>query len=116
MNIITTTETAAVRLKYDNKENDALKLCQNVLRALKILKSPKSNLTKDQQKALKKTKNDNPISIYSYDKGAGLVVIKNDDTVNKIKEQIGTTETIQKDPTQTILRKIQTLLRSQGRN
>lgn len=48
---------------------------QSVLRDMKMAKSPKHNLTFNQQKALKELKADEEIDTFPYDKGAGLVRI-----------------------------------------
>ena len=48
---------------------------------------------------MKEIKNDEEISIYPFDKGAGLVRIKTNDAIKKIKEQIGDTEIIKVGPT-----------------
>ena len=56
---------------------------------LKQSKEPKNNLTYNQQLDNK---------IYSFDKGPIIVRIKNSDEIDKINEQIGKTEIINKDP------------------
>ncbi|XP_065645630.1 uncharacterized protein LOC136076094 [Hydra vulgaris] len=76
MDIISINETAALKLKYSNKNTDAHKLRQDVLRVLKIHKPVCTNLDKDQFKALKELKSSNTISIYPFDKGSGFVRIK----------------------------------------
>ena len=112
MDIISKAESTALKLTYEKKEStDAMKLRQDVLRDLKMSKPPKNNLTKNQRQALKELKNDDDLSIYPYDKGAGLVRIPNPDAIRKIKEQIGNTEIIDKDPTPALTRKFQTTLR-----
>ena len=63
-----------------------------------MAKLTKDNLTPEQRKALKEIKNHEEISIYPFDKGAGLVRIKTNDAIKKIKEQIGDTEIIKVDP------------------
>ena len=45
-------------------------------------------------------------SIYPFDKGAGLVRIKTNDAIKKIKVQIGDTEIIKVDPTPKFARDI----------
>ena len=72
MDIITKTEVSALQLQYNNKRNESEKLRQQVLRALKMAKPPKSNLTRPQQKALAELKQDDTVQIYSYDKGFGF--------------------------------------------
>ena len=112
MDIISKTESTALKIKYDKKEETtSMKLRQDVLRDMKMAKPPKHNLTINQRKALKELKADEYIDIYPYDKGAGLVRIKRPDAIAKIEEQIGNTEVITKDPTPTLARKFQATLR-----
>ena len=76
MDIISKTESIALKLKYDTKNDTAsMKLRQEILRDLKTAKSPKTNLNENQQKALKELKSDENIKIYPYDKGTRLVRI-----------------------------------------
>ena len=71
-----------------------------------MAKPVKDNLTHRQREAIKEIKKDEEISIYPYDKGAGLVRIKKDDAIIKIREQIGETDIVNIDPTLKICRKI----------
>ena len=52
-------------------------------------------------------KHDKNISIYPFDKGTGFVVIKEEDAIRKIEEQIGKSKIIDHDPTPTLLKKFQ---------
>ena len=52
-------------------------------------------------------KHDKNISIYPFDKGTGFAVIKEEDTTQKIEEQIGKSKVIDHDPTSTLLNKFQ---------
>ena len=45
------------------------------------------------------------LSIYPFDKGTGFVVIKEEDAIQKIEEQIGKSKVIHYDPTPTLLNK-----------
>ncbi|XP_065645775.1 uncharacterized protein LOC136076229 [Hydra vulgaris] len=112
MDIISITETAALKLKYSNKNTDANKLRQDVLRVLKIHKPVSTNLDKDQFKALKELKSSNTISIYPFDKGSGFVRINKTDALKKDEEQLGKSKIINYDPTQKLLRKVQNTLRN----
>ena len=71
MDIITKTESSALLLQYNKQKVEAENLRQDVLRALKMTKPPKSNLTREQQRALKEIKQDENRSIYPFDKGSG---------------------------------------------
>ena len=120
MDIITATETTALKMKFDDKNNEtnAMKLRQNVLRDLKMARPPKDNLTKDQRITMKEIKSDEVVRIYPYDKGSGLVRIKSEDALSKIQEQIGNATIVNKDPTPRIARRFQNALREikkQGR-
>ncbi|XP_065658640.1 uncharacterized protein LOC136083162 [Hydra vulgaris] len=104
--------TIKKQLKYSNKNTDANKLRQDVLRVLKIHKPVCTNLDKDQFKALKELKSSNTISIYPFDKGSGFVRINKTDALKKIEEQLGKSKIINYDPTQKLLRKVQNTLRN----
>ncbi|XP_065642548.1 uncharacterized protein LOC136074171 [Hydra vulgaris] len=95
MDVISITETAALKLKYSNKNTDAKKLRQDVLRVLKMHK-PSSNT----------------ISNYPFDKGSGFVRINKIDALKKIEEQLGKSKITSYDPTQKLLRKVQNTLRN----
>jgi len=112
MDIITSTEAAALKITYENKKDEtkAQTLRQDVLRAIKMTKTPKTNMTKENWKAIKEIKADSDTSIYPYDKGAGLVRIDTISAKERIREQIGNTTIIQEDPTTKITRKVQTVL------
>ncbi|XP_065640437.1 uncharacterized protein LOC136073030 [Hydra vulgaris] len=88
MDIISITETAALKLKYSNKNTDANKLRQDVLRVLKMHKPVSTNVDKDQFKALKELKSSNTI------------------------KQLEKSKIINYDPTQKLLRKVQNTLRN----
>ena len=107
MEIIAKTEAATLRLQYDKQETSSQKLRQDVLKVLKMAKPPKQNLTRIQQKALTEINKDETISIYPFDKGSGLVRIKNEDVLKKIEEQMGTTNIATDGPTQEITQKVQ---------
>ena len=73
-------------------------------------KQPRSNLTREQQQAIKEIKSDENAVIYPYDKGTGFVRLSKEQAVNKMIEGIGTTKILKKDPTNAHVKKIQTLL------
>ena len=74
-------------------------------------KEPKSNLTHNQRKPLQELKTNNEVKIYSFDKGAGMSRITKSDAIEKINEQNGKTEIIDKNPQPTIARKVQNTLK-----
>ena len=111
MDIITTTELEARNLDYKNKNTVAETLRQDVMKTLKASKPPKNNLTKEQRQALKELKSNKDIDIYPFDKGSGLVLIPKEMAMAKLREQIGDSIIVDKDPTDAFARKIQTEIR-----
>ena len=110
MDIISVTESSALKLEYGKKVCQAQVLRKDVLRILKTAKPVKDNLTRSQRTAIKEIKNDSDIKIYPFDKGSGLVRIRNEDAITKIREQIGDTEIIDEDPTEAFARDIRKTL------
>ena len=118
MDIITTTESSCLKLEYGKKIAEAQTLRKEVLSILKMSKQIKDNLTRQQRIAIKELKNNDEVSIYPFDKGSGLVCIKNEDAITKIREQLGNTKMLTTDPTKTFATNIQKLLshlRKKGR-
>ena len=111
MDIITTTEVQASNLDYNNKNTVAQTLRQDVMKALKTAKPPKNNLTKEQRQALKELKSNDTNAIYPFDKGSGLVLIPKEQAIEKLREQIGDSRIVEKDPTDAFARKIQAEVR-----
>ena len=70
-------------------------------------KKHKNNLSFAERKALTEMQLDKNISIYPFDKGAGFVVIKEKDAIQKIEEQTGKSKIIDYDPTLALLNKSQ---------
>ena len=99
MDIISTTEASALKLEYQHNICEAQGLRRDVLKILKMAKPTKDNLTREQRVALKEIREDNHISIYPFDKGSGMVRIRNEDAMEKIQEQLGNTKIVEEDPT-----------------
>ena len=113
MDIITVTEAAALKLEFSKnseKISTAQVLRKDVLRILKTAKPIQDNLSREQRKALTELSKDPLIRVYPFDKGSGMVRISKEEAIRKIKEQIGDTEIIQHDPTDTFARDIRTEL------
>ena len=106
MDIITTTEASALKLEFEKKVCEAQILRKDVLRVLKTSKPIEDNLSRGQRQSLKEIINDPTISIYPFDKGTGLVRLKTEDAIQKIREQIGNTDIVDRDPTDTFARDI----------
>ena len=106
MDIITTTEASALKLEFEKKVCEAQVLRKDVLRVLKTAKPIEDNLSRTQRQTLKEIMEDPTISIYPFDKGTGLVRLKTDDAIQKIREQIGDTDIVESDPTDAFAREI----------
>ena len=107
-----------MKLEYSKKIVEAQNLRKDILKILKTAKPVKDNLTRNQRTALRELKHDENISIYPFDKGSGLVRIKKQDAIEKIKEQIGNTNIITEDPTKkfaTDIRKLLSTLKKKGK-
>lgn len=106
MDIITTTEASALKLEFEKKVCEAQILRKDVLKVLKTAKPIEDNLSRTQRQSLKEMMEDPTISIYPFDKGTGLVRLKTDDAIQKIREQIGDTDIVDTDPTDNFARDI----------
>ena len=116
MDIISTTESSALKLEYDKKIETAQTLRMNVLRALKMAKPPKDNLTLQQKIALKELRGNDTPKIYPFDKGTGFVRIESENALRKIEEQIGNAKLLDYDPTASIATSIRTELSKLNKN
>ena len=101
MDIIATTEASCLKLEYGNKRCESQTLRKDVLRIMKMAKPVEDNLSKQQRTAIEEIKKDDEVRIYPFDKGSGLVRIKHEDAINKIREQIGDTKIVSQDRTNT---------------
>ena len=83
-------------------------------RILRNAKTPKSNITTKEKKAIKNLNADKDILILAADKGNATVVMKTDDYKEKIKNLLDpvTYKKLKHDPTTTILRKTNQLIRA----
>ena len=70
----------------------------------------KDNLLRPQRKALKKLDKNNGTKIYPFHKDTGSVVLKEDDAIKKIEEQLAKTTIIDFDPTRRRTHKTQKTL------
>ena len=109
MEIIQTKKTCALDLQPEGKFSVAELLRQNIRRIMTkdLKKKHSNNLTFAETKVLTKMKHDKNISIYPFDKGTGLVVIKEEAAIQKIEEQIGKSKIINHDPIRTLMNKLQ---------
>ena len=110
MEIITATESVALKLEYGNKEADAESLYQNVYHILNKNRNIKikDNLSKEQRKARKEIQQiNNNTKVYQFDKGSRFVVLSEGDAINTVEEQLGKAKVINEYPTQKYTSKIQ---------
>ena len=110
MEIITATESVALNLECHNKEADDESLRQNVCHILNKNRNMKikDNLSKEQRKALKETRQiSNNTKVYPFDKGSRFVVLSKGDAIKKAEEQLGKAKVIDGDSTQKCTCKIQ---------
>ena len=110
MDIISITESSALKLEYNKNIEAAQTLRKDVLRNLKMVKPNTDNLTKQQRQALREIRENKNISIYPFDKGSGLVRINTKDAKEKILEQIGNTKVIHEDPTTSFATRVRNTL------
>ena len=110
MDIITSTELAAIDLNKANKNHDSERLRHDVSNILSkyITKKIPSNLSKQQQQALRELKRDNELKVIPFYKGTGFALLNNDDVIAKMREQLGEAnliKVIQNDTTNTLVMK-----------
>ena len=82
MDIITSTESCALDMEHNLKENEAETLRQNVSNILQknVNMKIRSNLKKDERIALKELQKSDKIRVHEFDKGSELAILI-DDTV-----------------------------------
>ena len=66
-----------------------------------------SNLTRNQRAAIQDIKNNDDIKVIPFDKGVGFALMSKTDMMTKISEHLGTASVVNKDPTQSIVKKFQ---------
>ena len=105
MDIITSTDSCALDMEHNHKENEAETLRQNVSNILQknLNLKIRSKLTKDERKALKELQKDGKLRVYEFDKGCGFAIV----TKEKIEEQLGKATKAKTDPTSRLTNKIQ---------
>ena len=117
LDIITSTEVAAARLVSENQTNTNLanvnvkaeRLRSDVSKILTKYATKKlpSNLNQEQKRALREMKKEEEIKVVQFDKGVGFAVLTNEDMKTKVTAELGDAKVIEKDPTTTIVKKIQ---------
>ena len=109
MDIITSTESFALDMEHNHKENEAETLRQNVSNILQknLNLKIKSNLKKDERRALKELQKNDKIIAHEFDKGCGFAIVTNDTAKEKIEEQLDKTTKAKIDPRSRLTNKIQ---------
>ena len=101
--ILTSTESCALDMEHCHKENEAE--TQNILQKNLNLKI-RSNLKKDERRALKELQKNDKIRVHKFDKGCGFAIVTNDTAKEKIEEQLGKATKAKIDPTRRLTNKI----------
>ena len=109
MDIIRSTESCALDMEHNHKENEAETLRQNVSNILQknLNLKIRSNLKKDERRALKELQKNDKIRVHEFDKGCGFAIVTNDTAKEKIEEQLGKATKAKIDPTSRLTNKIQ---------
>ena len=108
MDIIRSTESCALDMEHNHKENEAETLRQNVSNILQknLNLKIRSNLKKDERRALKELQKNDKIRVHEFDKGCGFAIVTNDTAKEKIEEQLGKATKAKIDPTSRLTNKI----------
>ena len=108
MDIITSTESCALDMEHNHKENEAETLRQNVSNILQknLNLKIRSNLKKDERRALKELQKNDKIRVHEFDKGCGFAIVTDDTAKEKI-EKLGKATKAKIDPTSRLTNKIQ---------
>ena len=87
MDIITSTKSCALDMEHNHEENEAETLRQNVSNILQknLNLKIKSNLKKDERRALKQLQKNDKIRVHEFDKGCGFAIVTNDTAKEKKK-------------------------------
>ena len=113
MSIVTATEVAAQNIE---RKLDAIGNCvkseslrHNVSNILlkQVNKRLPSNLSREQNTALRELKDNEETKIVPFDKGVGFAVLTKEGMLDKMKDHLGEAKVVEKDPTNTIVVKFQ---------
>ena len=112
MDIVTSTEVAAIDMDKESKHHESEILRQQVSNTLSKFIHAKlpSNLSKPQRSALNDLRKDNDIKVYPFDKGSGFALLKSREALKKMSEQLGEAKKSDIDPTKSLLTKFQRTL------
>ena len=110
MEIVSKTETEALKLERQNDAVSANVLRRDVKRILQQTKLPPSNINSSHRQAIKEILVDEDVRLHLYDKGNGFVRMPKDMSESKMIEGIGEATVLEKDPTPCHVGRIQRLL------
>ena len=96
-------------MEHNQKENEAETIRENVSNILQknLNLKIKSNLKKDERRALEELQNNDKIRVHEFDKGCGFAIVTDDTSNEKIEEQLGKATKAKIDPTSRLTNKIQ---------
>ena len=108
MDIITSTESCVLDMEHNYKESNAETLRQKVSHILQknLNLKIRSNLKKDERRALKELQKNDKISVHEFDKSCGFAIVSNDTAKEKIQKQLGKAIKAKTDPTSRLTNKI----------
>ena len=110
MDIITSTESCALDMEHNHRENQAETVRKNVSNILhkNLNLKIRSNLKKDERRALKELqkKKKDRIRVHEFNKSCGFAIVTNDTAKEKIEEQLDKTTKVKIDPTSRLTNKI----------
>ena len=95
-------------MEHNHKENEAETLGQNVSNILQknLNLKIRSNLKKDERRALKELQKNDKISVHEFDKSCWFAIVSNDTAKEKIEKQLGKATKVKTDPTSRLTNKI----------
>ena len=113
LDIVTTTEKAALQIERNESDNGSCVKAEslrhnvsNILMKYAKKKLP-TNLSKDQENALREMKKDESVKVVPFDKGVGFAVLQKESMLEKISEHVKNARIVSKDPTKPLLSKFQ---------
>ena len=113
LSIVTATKEVAQKIekKLDTVGNyvESERLRHKVSNLLlgQVNKRLPTNLSRNQQTALRELKDNDDIKVVPFDKGIGFAVLTKTDMVKKMQEHLGEAKVVAKDPTNTLVVKFQ---------
>ena len=100
MDIITSTESCALDMEHNHKQNEAETLRQNASNILQknVNLKIRSNLKQNERRVLKELEKNEKIRVFEFDKSCGFAIVTNNMAKEKIEEQLGKSNKSKKRP------------------